>query len=272
MKKGKRWFTIITFAVGFLICFYPVAASAWESHIQKDTISTYSSDVDSIDSETLQQEIRKAEEYNSILFQSMGASIGNYDAEILSDDSYNSLLNLSGKGIMGTIQIPKIDVNLPIYHGTDDQVLSIGVGHVQNSSLPVGGNSTRTLLTGHRGLPNSKLFTRLDELEEGDLFFVDICGCTLAYQIYSIEVIEPDEVGKLDPVNDEDIATLITCTPYGINTQRLIVNGKRIPYSIKVQESIPEEMMSLRELFFTVLPFLFLFLLLIKEFKERRKA
>ena len=103
MKKGKRWFTIITFAVGFLICLYPVAASAWESHIQKDTISTYSSDVDSIDSETLQQEIRKAEEYNSILFQSMGASIGNYDAEILSDDSYNSLLNLSGKGIMGTI-------------------------------------------------------------------------------------------------------------------------------------------------------------------------
>ena len=202
----------------------------------------------------------------------MGASIGNYDAEILSDDSYNSLLNLSGKGIMGTIQIPKIDVNLPIYHGTDDQVLSIGVGHVQNSSLPVGGNSTRTLLTGHRGLPNSKLFTRLDELEEGDLFFLDICGCTLAYQIYSIEVIEPDEVGKLDPVNDEDVATLITCTPYGINTQRLIVNGKRIPYSIKVQESIPEEMMSLRELFFTVLPFLFLFLLLIKEFKERRKA
>ena len=173
---------------------------------------------------------------------------------------------------MGTIQIPKIDVNLPIYHGTDDQVLSIGVGHVQNSSLPVGGNSTRTLLTGHRGLPNSKLFTRLDELEEEDLFFLDICGCTLAYQIYSIEVIEPDEVGKLDPVNDEDIATLITCTPYGINTQRLIVNGKRIPYSIKVQESIPEEMMSLRELFFTVLPFLFLFLLLIKEFKERRKA
>lgn len=272
MKKGKRWFTIITFAVGFLICLYPVAASVWESHIQKDTISTYSSDVDSIDSETLQQEIRKAEEYNSILFQSMGASIGNYDAEILSDDSYNSLLNLSGKGIMGTIQIPKIDVNLPIYHGTDDQVLSIGVGHVQNSSLPVGGNSTRTLLTGHRGLPNSKLFTRLDELEEGDLFFLDICGCTLAYQIYSIEVIEPDEVGKLDPVNDEDVATLITCTPYGINTQRLIVNGKRIPYSIKVQESIPEEMMSLRELFFTVLPFLFLFLLLIKEFKERRKA
>ena len=272
MKKGKRWFTIITFAVGFLICLYPVVASAWESHIQKDTISTYSNGVDSIDSETLQQEIRKAEEYNSILFQSMGASIGNYDAEILSDDSYNSLLNLSGKGIMGTIQIPKIDVNLPIYHGTDDQVLSIGVGHVQNSSLPVGGNSTRTLLTGHRGLPNSKLFTRLDELEEEDLFFLDICGCTLAYQIYSIEVIEPDEVGKLDPVNDEDIATLITCTPYGINTQRLIVNGKRIPYSIKVQESIPEEMMSIRELFFTVLPFLFLFLLLIKEFKERRKA
>lgn len=272
MKKGKRWFSIIVFIIGFLICLYPLAASAWEGHIQKDTISTYSKDVGSIDSDTLKDEIRKAEEYNSILFQTMGASIGNYDAEILSDESYSSMLNLSNTGVMGTIQIPKIDVNLPIYHGTDDQVLSNGVGHVQTSSLPVGGNNTRTLLTGHRGLPNSKLFTRLDELEEGDLFFIELCGKILAYEVYSIEVIEPDEVGKLDPINDEDIATLITCTPYGINTQRLIVNGKRIPYSQKVQESIKEEMMSIREIFFTILPFVFLLILLVKEIRERRKA
>ena len=149
---------------------------------------------------------------------------------------------------------------------------SISVGHVQTSSLPIGGNNTRTLLTGHRGLPNSKLFTRLDELEEGDLFFIEVCGEILAYEVYSIEVIEPDEVGKLDPINDEDIATLITCTPYGINTQRLIVNGKRIPYSQKVQESIKEEMMSIREIFFTILPFVFLLILLVKEIRERRKA
>ena len=272
MKKGKRWFSIIVFAIGFLICLYPLGASLWESHIQKDTISTYTEDVDRINSETLKSEIKKAEVYNSTLFQTMGASIGDYDSEILSDESYESLLNLSNTGIMGTIQIPKIDINLPIYHGTDDQVLSNGIGHVQSSSLPIGGNNTRTLLTGHRGLPNSKLFTRLDELEKGDLFFIQICGETLAYEVYSIEVIEPDEVGRLDPVNDEDIATLITCTPYGINTQRLIVNGKRISYSQRVKDSIKEEMMSFREIFFAVLPFIFLLILLVKEIKERRKA
>ena len=191
------------------------------------------------DKSRIRDAIAKASEYNNMLFQTQGASIGDLQNEILSEENYENLLNLSGTtGVMGSIEIPKINVDIPIYHGTSEEVLASGVGHFQDSSLPVGGNNTRCILTGHRGLPNSKLFTRLDELEKEDLFFISTCGETLAYRITEIEVMEPEEAELLEILPEKDLCTLITCTPYGINTQRLVVTGERVPYEKVEYDSI----------------------------------
>ena len=172
---------------------------------------------------------------------------------------------------MGSVEIPKIGVNLPVYHGTSEEVLSVGAGHVQESSLPIGGTSTRTIITGHRGLPNSKLFTRLDEMEKGDLFYLHTMGEILAYQVREIQVIKPEKVDVLKIKEGEDLATLITCTPYGINSHRLLVTGERIPYVEQEYEEIQEKMMSPRELVFLALPFLFLTMGIVTVVKEIRK-
>lgn len=149
-------------------------------------------------------------------------------------EEYYSLLDVNGIGIMGVIRIPKIKVSLPIYHTTDEGVLQVGVGHFTGSSLPVGGESTHCILSGHRGLPSAKLFTDLDQIVEGDVFYLDVLGDTLAYQVDQIQVVLPEEVESLNVVPGEDYVTLITCTPYGVNTHRLLIRGTRIPY-------VPEE-------------------------------
>lgn len=239
---------------------------------QNNMISTYESKVKHTDKAKINEQIQKAHNYNDMLFQTMGASVGDIDTDILSDESYENILNLTGKGIMGSIEIPKIGVDLPIYHGTSDDVLSNGVGHLQNSSFPVGGENTRTVLTGHRGLPNAKLFTRLDELKKDDLFYIRVGNKTLAYQIYKIEIVKKEEAPDALGIEEgKDLATLITCTPYGINTHRLILTGKRVPYSEKKKDAIEPEMMSWRELLFTALPFVIVFILLVKYVLKKRK-
>lgn len=235
-------------------------------------ISTYESKVKHTDKAKINEQIQKAHNYNDMLFQTMGASVGDIDTDILSDESYKNILNLSDNGIMGSIEIPKIGVDLPIYHGTSDDVLSNGVGHLQNSSFPVGGENTRTVLTGHRGLPNAKLFTRLDELKKDDLFYIRVGNKTLAYQIYRIEIVKKEEAPDVLGIEEgKDLATLITCTPYGINTHRLILTGKRVPYSEKKKDAIEPEMMSWRELLFTALPFLIVFMLIVRFILNKRK-
>lgn len=235
-------------------------------------ISTYESKVKHTDKAKINEQIQKAHNYNDMLFQTMGASVGDIDTDILSDESYKNILNLSDNGIMGSIEIPKIGVDLPIYHGTSDDVLSNGVGHLQNSSFPVGGENTRTVLTGHRGLPNAKLFTRLDELKKDDLFYIRVGNKTLAYQIYKIEIVKKEEAPDVLGIEEgKDLVTLITCTPYGINTHRLILTGKRVPYSEKKKEAIEPEMMSWRELLFTTLPFLIVFMLIVRFILNKRK-
>lgn len=147
-----------------------------------------------------------------------------------------------------------------------------GVGHLQNSSFPVGCENTRTVLTGHRGLPNAKLFTRLDELKKDDLFYIHVGNKTLAYQIYKIEIVKKEEAPDVLGIEEgKDLATLLTCTPYGINTQRLILTGKRVPYSEKKKAAIEPEMMSWRELLFTALPFLIVFMLIVRFILNKRK-
>lgn len=239
----------------------------------KNTISSYKSSVSQESKNDLESELEKAQKYNSMLFQASGAIIEDLDSSILSDKSYDSLLSQGDSGIMGSIEIPKIDVDLPIYHGTSDEVLSNGVGHQQGTSLPVGGDNTHCILTGHRGLPGSKLFTRLDEIEKDDLFYISVCGETLAYQVYDIQVVDPDNTDVMKILPDEDTVSLVTCTPYGLNTHRLVVIGKRVPYKKAQYKSIEQNIPSIREVIFTALPIVLIVILLIWKIKDwRRKA
>lgn len=272
MMKGKEknWKRKLIFIIGFLLCCYPLVSSLIEQQYQKSAVATYQQSVQDKDDSEIKEIIQKATEYNDMLFQTDGAIVGDVNSEILSEESYESLLN-QGTGVMGSIEIPKIGVDLPIYHGTDDDVLSNGIGHLEGTSLPVGGASTHCVLTGHRGLPNSKLFTRLDEIEENDLFYLNIFGETLAYKVNQIEVIEPDEVDKLNIQEGKDLVSLITCTPYGLNTHRLVVTGERVSYEKKVYENIKPNMLSGRELIFGALPFIFIGIQLISFIRQKMK-
>lgn len=272
MKKlKKRWGRILVFTIGFCICLYPLVGSLIQRVGQQSLLSTYEKEEEKIDTETMESELEKAREYNSMLYQTQGVYVGDEAASILSDESYESLLNLTDSGIMGRIEIPKINVDLPIYHGTEDDVLSKGIGHFKPSSLPVGGKSTRSVLTGHRGLPSSKLFTRLDEMEEGDYFFIEVCNETLAYKVNEIIEIKPEELSELQIEPDEDLVTLVTCTPYGINTHRLLVTGERVPYKESIKEEIQPSFPSWREIIFTILPFAFMVFVIVKTILEKRK-
>lgn len=272
MKRlKKRWGRILVFAIGFCICLYPLVGSLIQRVGQQSLLSTYEKEEEKIDTETMESELEKAREYNSMLYQTQGVYVGDEAASILSDESYESLLNLTDSGIMGRIEIPKINVDLPIYHGTEDDVLSKGIGHFKPSSLPVGGKSTRSVLTGHRGLPSSKLFTRLDEMEEGDYFFIEVCNETLAYRVNEIIEIKPEELSELQIEPDEDLVTLVTCTPYGINTHRLLVTGERVPYKESIKEEIQPSFPSWREIIFTILPFAFMVFVIVKTILEKRK-
>lgn len=270
--KKKRISTRFLYIVGVLLCAFPLLSSIYTGVEQNNMLSTYKSEVTATDTQTIEEQVELAHEYNEALFQISNSSVGDMSTDILSDESYNSILDITGKGIIGTIEIPKIDVNLPIYHGTDDDVLSNGIGHIQTSSFPVGGINTRTVVSGHRGLPNAKLFTRLDELVKNDLFYFKVGGETLAYKIYKIEVVKKDEAPDVIGIEEgKDLATMITCTPYGINTHRLIITGKRVPYNPKKKKAIKPEVMSLREIAFTALPFVIVFILLVKYVLKKRK-
>lgn len=270
--KKKRIPTRFLYIVGVLLCAFPLLSSIYTGVEQNNMLSTYKSEVTATDTQTIEEQVELAHEYNEALFQISNSSVGDMSTDILSDESYNSILDITGKGIIGTIEIPKIDVNLPIYHGTDDDVLSNGIGHIQTSSFPVGGINTRTVVSGHRGLPNAKLFTRLDELVKNDLFYFKVGGETLAYKIYKIEVVKKDEAPDVIGIEEgKDLATMITCTPYGINTHRLIITGKRVPYNPKKKKAITPKRMSLREIAFAALPFVIVFILLVKYVLKKRK-
>ncbi len=228
-----------------------------EAFYQREAVSTYEKAVNSTNKVDLEEEYKKAEEYNSTLFNYNNSMLSSSSLSILGEESYNGILNI-GNGIMGSIEIPSINVNLPIYHGTDDEVLSVGVGHLNGTSLPIGGINTKSILTAHRGLPNAKLFTRLDEMVKDDLFFIRVLEETLAYKVIDIKVIEPEDVDDLKIEEEKDLVSLITCTPYGINTHRLVVTGERVPYEKAEYDRIQSKTMSYREIIFASIPFIFL--------------
>ena len=229
-KKKFRWSTLILIllliaGIGFLA--YPTVANFINQQHQSRAIANYSEVVAGMDPEKKAKMLEEAKEFNDSLREYDG--VRSLSAVELT--KYNSLLNPTNNGIMGRIEIPSLKVKLNVYHGTADSVLQIGVGHLAGTSLPIGGKGTHAVLSGHRGLPSATLFTHLDRMKEGDIFKLKVLDETLTYEVDQILVIEPSnmEPFKIDP--EQDYCTLMTCTPYGINTHRLLVRGHRIPNS-----------------------------------------
>ena len=209
---------------GLSLLLYPTVSDYWNSRHQSRAIAGYVEEVANLDLDRSQEMLDAAAAYNQSL-------ISRDNAYTLTEEqaaAYNDLLNVSGTGIMGYIEIPCLNVSLPIYHGTDDAVLQIAVGHLEWTSLPVGGESTHCVVSGHRGLPSAKLFTDLDDLVLDDIFMIRILDEILTYEIDQILIVEPHDVSALQIVEGEDLCTLVTCTPYGINSHRLLVRGHRI--------------------------------------------
>lgn len=228
MKK-KHISTIIIaliFLAGLGFLLYPTVSNLWNRAHQSRAIATYTKQVEKLDGSQNKEMLKAARKYNkSLLKKSDHWKLSKKDKK-----KYESLLDVSGTGIMGYIEVPKIDCSLPIYHGTDEGALQIAIGHLEGSSLPVGGKSTHCVLSGHRGLPSARLFTDLDQMEEGDVFVLNVLGRKLAYEVDQIKVVLPDEMSDLEIVQGKDLCTLVTCTPYGINTHRLLVRGHRTKY------------------------------------------
>ena len=231
IRRKKRRRSILTtlllvviLLVGMAVIAYPTVSDWWNSFHQSRAIASYSEAVDNASSEEIEAIFAAAEDYNRRLLEKENPFA--MTEENLAE--YNSLLDVSGTGVMGYIQIPVIDVTLPIYHGTSESVLQVAIGHLDWTALPVGGESTHAVLSGHRGLPSARLFTDLDKVQEGDYFTITSLNRTVTYEVDQIRIVEPQEVSDLKTVPGKDYCTLVTCTPYGINTHRLLVRGRRI--------------------------------------------
>lgn len=215
---------VLIFIIGLSLLLYPSFSDYWNSFHQSRAIASYAQSVTTIDDDQYEKMWAQAQEYNTTLAKKQ-------NRWVLSEEEYEEyedLLNIGGTGIIGYIEIPNIKVSLPIYHGVDEAVLQIAVGHIEGSSLPVGGEGTHCVISGHRGLPSAKLFTNLDEMEEGDLFMMRVLDETLTYEVDQIRIVEPEDLSALDIEEGKDLCTLVTCTPYGINSHRLLVRGHRV--------------------------------------------
>ena len=224
-------FSIIGFIACTVLLLYPVISDRWNRYRDMQLITEYHQKAVQIDTKEYDELMKKASDYNKYLVTQNRNIVT--DAEYDPDAYYETLLNFMGNGIMGYVEIPKIGLTEPIYHYSTEVSLGIGIGHIHGSSLPTGGETTHTVLTGHRGLPNQKFFSDLDKIKKGDKFYMHILNKILAYQVYDIKVIEPTDVDVLMIENGRDLATLVTCEPYGVNTHRLLVMGERVEFDEK---------------------------------------
>jgi sortase A len=226
MKKGtlSNLILILVLVAGLSLMLYPSFSDYWNSSRQTQIITHYAEAVASMDNDAYDEIWESAREYNASL-------VGRDNGYLLSEEQkarYNNELNFAGDGIMGYVEIPDINVMLPIYHGITEEVLQVAIGHIEWSSIPAGGESTHCVVSGHRGLPSARLFTDLDKLGEGDVFMLNVLNQVLTYQIDQIKIVEPHETEELMIEEGEDYCTLVTCTPYGINSHRMLVRGTRI--------------------------------------------
>lgn len=283
-KKSSKIVIILIFLAGLSLLLYPLVANQWNNHRQKQLISNYESvisDKEAAGNIDYAAEMKKAEAYNDALLPSiLPDSFAVADASTETDSSYEDSLNIAGDGMMGIVEIPKIAIKLPIYHGTGDEVLQKAAGHLEGSSLPIGGESTHAVISAHRGLPSASLFTDLDQLEIGDHFLIHVLDETLCYEVDQILVVDPEDTSALAVEDGEDLVTLLTCTPYGVNTQRLMVRGHRVPYEEQTvaDEQTPLSGLSLHTNYLLwvivgiVVTGVFILILFIREKKLQKRA
>lgn len=226
-SKKNRITAILLVAVllaGLSLLLYPLVSNYWNSIHQSQAIAAYMDDVSELDDSTYDALWEEAQGYNASLLENENRFFPDEEER----QQYEQLLSISDDGIIGYIEIPSIDVTLPIYHGTSEEILQVAIGHIEGSSLPVGGLSTHCVISGHRGLPSSRLFTDIDQLSEGDIFTLLVLDEALTYEVDQIRIVEPDDISLLEIKEGEDLCTLVTCTPYGVNSHRLLVRGHRV--------------------------------------------
>lgn len=222
-NKGSTLVLLLLFFIGLSVLLYPSVSNYWNKRTQSETIIDYETMLEQTPKADYTAQFDAASAYNDALYRLSFPLL-----EYTSLTDYDEILNVNGNGMMGYVTISKIGVELPLYHGTDSTVLNVAIGHLEGSSLPVGGESTHAVLSAHRGLPSARLFTDLDRLEVGDVFTVTVLDRVCTYEVDRIRIVQPDDVGELQIVPGKDYCTLLTCTPYGINTERLLVRGVRI--------------------------------------------
>lgn len=225
-SKKSTIILLVSFFIGLSVLLYPSISSYWNSKTQSEAIVDYEAMLSQYKPEDYTAIFAEADAYNKQLAQLNEPLV---EHNRLPD--YNSILNVGGTGMMGYITVPKISQELPVYHGTSDGVLSVAVGHLQGSSLPVGGENTHCVVSAHRGLPTAVLFTHLDRMEIGDIFYFTILDRTITYEVDQIRIVDPDDASLLQIKDGKDYCTLLTCTPYGINTHRLLVRGHQVDAS-----------------------------------------
>ena len=282
-KKACNLVIGIIFLAGLSLLLYPFVANQWNNYRQKQLISGYEqvvSDKEAAEGIDYDAERKKAEDYNEALLPCVLPDSFALAESSGVDPVYMNTLNIAGDEMMGSVEIPKINIKIPIYHTTEEDVLNKGAGHLEGSSLPVGGANTHAVISAHRGLPSASLFTDLDQMKVGDHFLLHVLDETLCYEVDKISVVKPEDTSALAVEDGQDLVTLLTCTPYGVNTERLLVRGHRVPY---VEEEVKEEktVLSGSSLHTNYLLWvfvglsvtaLFVFVLYLKETKLKRRA
>ena len=282
-KKAGNLVICIIFLAGLSLLLYPFVANQWNNYRQKQLISGYEqvvSEKEAAEGIDYDAERKKAEDYNEALLPCVLPDSFAFAESSGVDPVYMNTLNIAGDEMMGSVEIPKINIKIPIYHTTEEEVLNKGAGHLEGSSLPVGGANTHAVISAHRGLPSASLFTDLDQMKVGDHFLLHVLDETLCYEVDKISVVKPEDTTALAVEDGQDLVTLLTCTPYGVNTERLLVRGHRVPY---VEEEVKEEktVLSGSSLHTNYLLWvfvglsvtaLFVFVLYLKETKLKRRA
>ena len=235
-KKIRTILAVILIIAGMAVFLYPTISYIWNGYRDSKLITEYNHSVAEADEKVQADNLESARKYNEKVAAKTTKSIIGPEEE--SDSEYESVLNFGGNGIMGYIEIPKISAKLPIYHYSNAGVLEKGAGHIYGTSLPIGGENTHSVLTGHRGLASASMFSEINKLSEGDEFYIHVCGETLAYKVCNIQVVLPEETGTLTIEEGRDLVTLITCTPYAINSHRLLVTGERTEYVKEEAEKV----------------------------------
>lgn len=229
---------VLVLIIGLGVLAYPFVSNMLHDRKQDEIITEYDEELENLDQEERDAMLAEVREYNESLLGNVVLT-DPFDPAAMEkqNEEYDSILNVDGNGVMAYLEIPRIDLYEAVYHGTSDEVLARGIGHLMNTSLPVGGEGTHAVLSGHTGLPEAELFTNLEQVEEGDIFYIHVLGETLAYEVDQIKVVEPSDTSDLLIEQGKDYVTLVTCTPYGINSHRLLVRGHRVPYTEELRDA-----------------------------------